>query len=67
VHKDEKRAAIAVAEAAIAHANSFGLSELEKSYLCDHIFDTQKQNTQEDGATLPGHQYSRVKSRVILQ
>jgi hypothetical protein len=62
-----KRAAITAAEAAITHANSFGLSELEKSYLCDHVFDTQQQNTQEDGTTLPEHQYSLAKLRTILQ
>ncbi len=65
--ESSKRAAVAAAEAAIAHANSFELSELEKCYLCDHVFDTQKQNTQEDGTVLPEHQYSSMKLKAILQ
>jgi hypothetical protein len=64
---DEKRLAIRVAEAAIAAANQHNLSESEKSALVDHVFDTQQQNTQKDGATLPEHQYSLVKHRTILQ
>jgi hypothetical protein len=64
---DKKRAAIAAAEAAIAQANSFPLTEKEKAELCDHIFDTQQQNTQDDGTTLPEHQYSSVKPKVLVQ
>jgi hypothetical protein len=63
----EKRAAIASAEAAIAHANSFGLSEKEKVELIDWIFETALGNTSSDGTVAPEFQYSSVKPRVILQ
>jgi hypothetical protein len=64
-NNEEKRAAIAAAEAAIARANSFFLTEKEKSYLCDHVFQTALGNTSNDGTVLPEHQYP--KPRVVLQ
>ena len=60
-----KAAAMQAAFDAIAEANQYELSELEKSYLCDHVFQTARCDASKDGTVLPEHQYP--KPRIVLQ
>jgi hypothetical protein len=53
----QKQSALQAAFDSIAHANKFGLTEEEKSFLCDWVFETAPRDTKGDGTVEPEHQY----------
>jgi hypothetical protein len=58
---DGKAKAIEAAYLAIEAANSWNLTEKEKSYLCDHVFQTALKDTREDGTVRKESQYPNPK------
>jgi hypothetical protein len=54
-----KQTALQAAFDAIQVANKFELSEEEKSFLCDWVFETAPRGTDNDGTVAPKHQYPK--------
>jgi hypothetical protein len=51
---------------AIQAANSHGLTEEEKSFLCDWVFETAPRDTENDGTVAPEHQYPKPKTPFVM-
>jgi len=54
-----KQTALQAAFDAIQAANTHGLTEEEKSFLCDWVFETAPHDTADDGTVEPEHQYPK--------
>jgi hypothetical protein len=52
-----KQLALQAAFDAIQVANTYELTEEEKSFLCDWVFETAPRDTVDDGTVKPEHQY----------
>jgi hypothetical protein len=59
MNSPEKQLALQRAFDAIQAANAHGLTEEEKSFLCDWIFQTAPHDTADDGTVAPEHQYPK--------
>jgi hypothetical protein len=57
--KSQKQSALQAAFDAIQAANKCGLTEEEKSFLCDWVFETAPRDTENDGTVAPEHQYPK--------
>jgi hypothetical protein len=61
-----KQLALQAAFDAIQAANKYLLTEQEKSFLCDWVFETAPSNTADDGTVAPEHQYPRPNTRFVM-
>jgi hypothetical protein len=61
-----KAKAMQHAFAAISEANKWGLSEQEKSFLCDHVFQTALRDTADDGTVAPEHRYPKPTRGLVM-
>jgi hypothetical protein len=62
----QKQTALQAAFDAIQFANTYGLTEQEKSFLCDWVFETAPRDTENDGTVEPEHQYPKPKNRFVM-
>ena len=62
----EKQMALQAAFDAIQAANTYGLTEEEKSFLCDWIFETAPRDTADDGTVAPEHQYPKPERGLVM-
>jgi hypothetical protein len=59
----QKQVALQAAFDAIQIANTYGLTEQEKSFLCDWVFETAPCDTENDGTVEPAHSYTAAKPK----
>jgi hypothetical protein len=59
MNSPEKQLALQCAFDAIQAANKYHLTEQEKSFLCDWVFETAPRDTADDGSVEPAHQYPK--------
>ena len=62
----EKARAMQRAFDAISEANKWELSEEEKSFLCDCVFETAPRDTKRDGTVSEEHQYPKPKTLFVM-
>jgi len=58
-----KQRALQAAFDAIQVANKYGLTEKEKSFLCDWVFETAPRDTARDGTVPEDSQYTAAKPK----
>jgi hypothetical protein len=63
MNSPQKRMALQRAFDAIQAANACGLTEQEKSFLCDHVFQTALRDTADDGSVPDESQYTEAKPK----
>ncbi len=61
-----KQLALQRAFDAISEANKYELSEEEKSFLCDWVFETAPRDTENDGTVEPEHQYPKPTRGLVM-
>ena len=61
-----KQSALQAAFDAIQTANKFGLSEEEKSFLCDWVFETATRDTADDGTVAREHRYPKPTRGLVM-
>jgi hypothetical protein len=62
----QKQMALEAAFDAIQIANTYGLTEEEKSFLCDWVFETAPRGTENDGTVAPEHQYPKPTRGLVM-
>jgi hypothetical protein len=66
IDKTRKQLALQAAFDAIQAANTYGLTEQEKSFLCDWVFETAPRDTENDGTVAPEHQYPKPERGLVM-